>query len=245
MRNLPSQIDLFYNVDLARQLVQGQRHSTSGSDVEKQTMAVSDQQPFLAPIKSDKHREIVDEALEIVEYYGSVFCFEEDSTTDPFQQSSSTLGTFMGPQDYKGTKPVQKCISFAAYDEVIEIPHINDFSDDEIKNTWMSHQECQSMRKEYTELVNRMDEAPITDQKIFSFCTRGLESHTDLYRTRRKAYRRVMYDAMARVLSTHENNTGGDCLDAALLAEISKVCSASSVEAAKANAAWDQMQAIL
>jgi hypothetical protein len=243
MRNLPGQIDLFYNVDLARQLVQGQRHSTSGSDVKKQTMAVPHQQPFVAPINFDELHDAVDEALEIVEYEGSIFCFEEDSTTDPFQQSSSTLDTFMGPQDYNDTKPVEKCISFAAYDEVIEIPHINDFSDDEIKNTWMSHQQCQSMRKEFAELVNRMDEAHSTDQKIFSFCTRGLESHTDLYSTRRKAYRRVMYNAMARVLSRHENNTGGDCLDAAL-AEISKVCSASSVEAAKKIAAWDHMQAL-
>jgi hypothetical protein len=64
-----------------------------------------------------------------------------------------------------------RSVSFALYDEVFEIPHINNLSDDEVDNVWMSSDELKAVRRSCINVVERMN----AGEK--GLCTRGLEQH--------------------------------------------------------------------
>lgn len=242
MKQESSQLDLRYNVYLAPTLAHG-RGTFAGVSTEKPRPAVSHHHRYRVPNKRRRQQDMLPIALNIVEEESSLFCLpEDDSFCDSLyhQQSSSTLDTFLDHLETNDFEPVERCITFAAFDEVIEIPHLKDLSDDEINSVWMTCEEWNAMRTECAELTNIMDDAPSMDNP-FAFYTRGLASHTEVHRARKQMYRDVMYDAMSHVLSSHQNATKGDCLEA-LLAEVSRVCSATAVEDAIAMAAWDELQ---
>lgn len=84
-------------------------------------------------------------------------------------------------------------VTFSSTDELQEIPHINDLSDEEVKDVWMSREELQTIRRQCATIVKFMD----MDSAIrHGVCLRGLEQNTPSYVELQVAIRRQLYDAV-------------------------------------------------
>lgn len=84
-------------------------------------------------------------------------------------------------------------VTFSPTDELQEIPHINDISDEEIKDVWMSADELQTIRRQCATIVKFMD----MDTAIrHGVCLRGLEQNTPSYVAVQTEIRRQLYDAV-------------------------------------------------
>jgi hypothetical protein len=121
--------------------------------------------------------------------------------------STEDVNFDMGPKATK-TAPqrssIKKCLRFDMYDEVFEIPHIDDLSDDEVNATWYSKKEFQAIRRSCLRTVELMeqsgDEYDFRLSKASSkHCTRGLEKHTDLQRDIRKRQQEVCFEAVMAI----------------------------------------------
>jgi len=114
---------------------------------------------------------------------------------------------------------------------VIEIPHINDLSPDEIFDCWMTPEEFRSIRKECLGAVAENDKK-MTDGMLL----RGLDQHTNRYKEARDFISRQVYDAIFRVQEIEQAN-GVDCSE--LMAQLSAKYSAPSAIAAQSAALSD------
>jgi hypothetical protein len=131
--------------------------------------------------------------------------------------------------------PLDRHVHFATYEEVLEIPHINDLSDEEVDGVWMTEDELRSIRRRCLDMVKMMDkDEEKAIQKIS--CTRGLYEHTRQYIEKRNRTRGKVYVAVLSV-QYHHDATGE--YDAELLGEISRKYSAVSVLQAQVVALRD------
>eukprot|EP00980_Cylindrotheca_fusiformis_P014552 scaffold3924_cov109-Cylindrotheca_fusiformis.AAC.1 len=134
------------------------------------------------------------------------------------------------------TVSISKFLTFATYDEVMEIPHVSDMSDQEIQDTWMSPDEVDTMRKECLVSIWQIENNGNNTNDI---CTRGLWFHTELVSAQRREVRNIMYEAMDEII----RHTFPGPEREELLAEISRACSADSVRKSLATAEWDAIEA--
>jgi hypothetical protein len=129
-------------------------------------------------------------------------------------------------------------VRFADYEEVVEIPHVNDMTQEEIDDSYMSDVELRAIQYECKALVRMMDEE---DEDLRDVCVRGLDQHTPEYSRCRKATRQQAYDAVFEVQS-YQAFQGVSAPE--LIAELCQKCSSSSVAEAKMVGISDAMAAV-
>ena len=128
-------------------------------------------------------------------------------------------------KEHRRRKKRRRRIRFAEYDDVMEIPHIDDLPPDEVKDVWIGHEEFQSIRRECVGLVALIDESLKTSKQI-DFCVRGLDQHTPKYIEMREAIQQLMYETVARINQIQQAD-GNDYTE--VLARLCQTCSSSSV----------------
>jgi hypothetical protein len=131
--------------------------------------------------------------------------------------------------------PLDRQVHFAEYDEIVEIPHINDLSDEEVDGVWMTEDELRSIRRRCKDMVKMMEKDEEKARKKIS-CTRGIYEHTKQYIEKRDQIRGKIYEAVIAV-QCHHDATGE--YDEELLGELSRSYSAVSVLQAQVLALGD------
>jgi hypothetical protein len=89
-----------------------------------------------------------------------------------FEKSQGSLASSAASR--KQQKKV-KSVRFDKYDDVVEVPHINDFSEKKIDRLWWSRQEKSEIREACLDLVRRFNAGEVTDKEEM----RGLEKQTN------------------------------------------------------------------
>jgi hypothetical protein len=135
------------------------------------------------------------------------------------------------------TRTHQNAVRFAQFDEVFEIPHINDLSDEELDGVWMSPKELRSIRRG-CKLTILSFEGQTTEWNDIAM--RGLEQHTIEYSRTRKATRQQLYKAVFEIQS-FQTFQGVSVPE--LIAKMSQKCSSSSVVAAHGTGISDAFDA--
>lgn len=93
-------------------------------------------------------------------------------------------------------KPVKReHLEFADYDTVFQIPHINDMSEQEIHDCWMSAEDLRDIRKSCIGTVRSMNKGEPPEGMFL----RGLDQHSDKYRERKDEINNQIYDAVYRI----------------------------------------------
>jgi hypothetical protein len=128
-------------------------------------------------------------------------------------------------------------VNFAPYDQVFEIPHIDDLSDDEVANVWMSPEDGSKIRQECQSIVVMMNNEC---ENLKDVETRGLEQHAMAYTEQCKAIKYLLYEAVNRIQSFQEEK-GVEVSH--LIAELCQKISAVSVTTAQRTATRDSMVA--
>ena len=129
---------------------------------------------------------------------------ETNKTATPAENTSS--------RPIRGSLTRQSSIKFAPLDDVVEIPHINDFTEDEIERTWITSSEKRASRSEWKRIISIMDEAKeitacTTSEELMSICPRGLEAYTPQAALKRQMATRKAQDAVFQ-LQDYEKRTG-------------------------------------
>jgi hypothetical protein len=155
-------------------------------------------------------------------------CHDRSSTT------STSTGPLLG----------QRRLRFAKYDEVFEIPHIDDLSEEEAGSVWMSRGELKEIRKRARETVSLIDDpnfgGALTSRRRGGggLCIRGLDQHTPSYNKKRDAAQNLTYDIVFQLKRFH------DVVDVhGLIAGLCGKCSSPSVAAAIQRAKIDAREA--
>lgn len=147
----------------------------------------------------------------------------------PFPQKSALKK--QGVTGQRNIRPKRR-LRFTAYDEVLEIPHINDLSAEEVEAVWMHPDEFTRIRRECLGAVGDIGEDKVSD----GFLLRGLDQHTNRYKQTRDFIGRQVYDAVLSV-QEFERANGLDCSE--LMAKLSQKYSEPSVIAAQSAALSD------
>jgi hypothetical protein len=116
-------------------------------------------------------------------------------------------------------------VHFAEYDEVWEIPHINNLSDEEVDGVWMTQDELRTIRRRCLAMVKLMEKDEEKARQKMP-CTRGIYEHTKQYTEKRHQTRNKVYEA---VFSAQDHHDATGEYDAELLREISRKYSYVSV----------------
>lgn len=96
----------------------------------------------------------------------------------------------------------QRSVMFSEFVKVVDIPHINDLSNDEIGNIWMSREEMNFVKMECLDTVALMN-AGATLLENNGLCERGLEKHTHGGLERSKLVRYCAYEAVFGMQKFH------------------------------------------
>jgi hypothetical protein len=138
------------------------------------------------------------------------------------------------PQQYQqSSRRSGRRLRFSTYDEVFEIPHINDLSEEEVDGVWMSQNELNSVRRNAKCMVALMDKG---DTLMEGLDVRGLDQNTPSYARRREAILKLVYQAVFRIQS-YQNANGIKVPE--LMAELCQKVTSSSVAAAQKLAMLD------
>jgi hypothetical protein len=149
--------------------------------------------------------------------------YDTITTSDASLSSSFNIDNIAPAELSKET--LDRQVHFAAYDEVFEIPHINDLSDEEFDGVWMTEDELNSIRRRCKALAKMMDEDEERARQKIS-CTRGIYEHSTQYIEKRHQTRDKVYKAVFLVQDHYD--AAGE-YDAELLGEISRKYSYASV----------------
>ncbi len=94
----------------------------------------------------------------------------------------------------------QRTVHFAYHDSILEIPHINDMSDWEINDRYLSSSELEAIRNECKICVRIMD----ANQEQKAICTRGLNEHKFMKTSQMQGIRDDIYDSVFLVQTLQE-----------------------------------------
>lgn len=148
---------------------------------------------------------------------------------------SSSIGT-QNKQLHQEKQRPRNEVRFSDFDDIFEIVHVNDLTDEEYFDSYFTTEELGSIRSECMSIVNRMD---IKDD-LGDMCVRGLDHHTEEYDSWRKQIRNNLREA---VLEAQELLHARGILAPEMLAELSQKFSVELVEAAKVFGMYDAIHA--
>jgi hypothetical protein len=142
----------------------------------------------------------------------------------------------------KKNSRLSSSLQFADYDCVFEIPHINDFPPEVVRDVYMSSEELSAIRKECIGTVKCMNdtEGGSVDHYKEGQFLRGLDQHTLKYTERKKGIDRRVYEAVFRI-QEFERSTGVDASE--IMAKHCAINSEPSVAAAHIAAISDVFSA--
>jgi hypothetical protein len=93
-----------------------------------------------------------------------------------------------------------RAVRFDDYDEVFDIPHINDMSQEEKADAYMSPEQLACIRREALSLIRQLDSEGGGEGAVLADpCTRGLLQHTRAALARTMAGRYQLYDIVYEV----------------------------------------------
>ena len=126
----------------------------------------------------------------------------KDTATTPPKTTQRYRKTIKKTTTTPAPKKIKKNLRFAKYDEVYEIEHINDMSDDEIDSCYMSPEESKAIRLECRNLVEKLNADPygmfLNDQGFEHIpkrsIYRGLEKHCKKVASKTTEIQNEMYD---------------------------------------------------
>eukprot|EP00980_Cylindrotheca_fusiformis_P027052 scaffold18563_cov132-Cylindrotheca_fusiformis.AAC.8 len=129
-------------------------------------------------------------------------------------------------------KQRSRTIQFAPYDDVLEIPHISDLTDEEIDEVYIHPDDFNAMRRECLQLVAVMEKGHPVD-----FCIRGLDQHVPDYLKMRDALRDLLYETVGRIQSMEDDGDDKDYSD--VMGQLCETCSRTAVSNAIARGMAD------
>ena len=101
---------------------------------------------------------------------------------------------------------LRRRVRFSHYDDVFEIRHIDDMSNQEIDDLWLSRECLQDIREECRSIVQSINEGCTADNEDDRFYIRGLDQHTTHAVKCRKALQNIIYEAVGRVQESCKQN---------------------------------------
>ena len=177
------------------------------------------------------HSNLVDFNLDLFEYEDDNSSTSSDLTLIKISQHS--LVSAASKQQTKKAKSV----CFHHYDDIGEIKHVDDFSEEEIDELWWSPQEQCDMRMTCLNLVGRFNAGDVMDREEML----GLEKHTKVVAKPAKRLRRAANAAVFRLQET-EQVASSSAARTSLIAEFYEVSCVNSALKARLSAlklAWD------
>lgn len=138
------------------------------------------------------------------------------------------------------TSQQRRNVHFADHDSVVEIPHINDMTDEEVEGQYMSQNELQAIREQCKVYVRMIDEGLHMRKGKAKFCTRGLDQHIKAYTSQAQEVRDCIYDS---VFSVQSLQATADSDLSELIAKVSRRLSIVSVQQAYTIAEFDARSA--
>lgn len=140
-------------------------------------------------------------------------------------------------QTEKEQKDSKRSVRFSSYDHTVFIPHILDFSPEEIEMCWMDEEDYRSIRSRSLTLIEMMEDEkkyPISaDYMIVNrhlVCVRGLGEKTSQCNRELERVQRKLYKAVFRV---QEELREGGIVDPIALRQASKKYSKKSMKTAR------------
>ncbi|GAX11956.1 hypothetical protein FisN_8Lh048 [Fistulifera solaris] len=154
--------------------------------------------------------------------------FLESSSQSSFEVKGSSKST---------SRKAYKSLAFAQENEVFEIPHINDFTDEDVAATWYDAEEYAEIKADYQCVIFMMESGERIDDDE-EHTTRGLE-----YRTQQGAWSRYenKRDAYNAVLDEQDRHWKKDIDDPEALRRVYVEQVAKCQKAAEQRAAQDEM----
>jgi hypothetical protein len=160
---------------------------------------------------------------------------------DKAKRSRSKVRSRRNPQKPLQTEKEQEdskqSVRFSNYDHTVFIPHILDFSPEEIELCWMDEEDYRSIRSRSLTLIEMMEDEkkyPISaDYMIVNrhlVCVRGLGEKTSQCTRELERVQRKLYKAVFRV---QEELREGGIVDPEALRQASKKYSKKSVKTAR------------
>jgi hypothetical protein len=137
----------------------------------------------------------------------------------------------------------RRSVKFLPDPEVFEIPHVNDFTDEEIDQMYYSRDELDEIQDDVWELVDMLNLGMKHDTDKNNFTKRGLVDLKDKHVRRRRRMRRKAYNIVFRF---QEYKTFGylQCVQASeVMAELCQECTAKSLREARTLGWKDEIAA--
>jgi hypothetical protein len=125
-------------------------------------------------------------------------------------------------------------VQFSEFDAVQRIPHINDFSEAQIRDCYYSKQDIRNIQAECVGIVAHTNIEGIKGGDGFNL--RGLDQHTSEYKQNQSSMSRHLYDTVF-TLQKYQQQTGKDVSDR--MAKLCEKFAAPAVAAAQINAMSD------
>mmetsp|Transcript_3017 Transcript_3017/g.7094 ORF Transcript_3017/g.7094 Transcript_3017/m.7094 type:complete len:169 (+) Transcript_3017:62-568(+) len=131
----------------------------------------------------------------------------------------------------------ERHVRFSPNDRIFEIPHLNDISDDEVDDVWMSPEDFKAIQRECKAIVLMIQHKHSLLKNIE---IRGLEHHTPSEKEETEGLQDLLYDTVDRLM-TFVDDTSMDVSE--LLAEMCMKISACSEAKARQIALQDEENA--
>jgi hypothetical protein len=169
--------------------------------------------------------------------YSTHFDFALDVITEDCNTSTSSDLSFITKSQHSSASAVvskqqkkAQSVCFDQYDEMVEIQHIDDFSQGQVDDTWWSPQEQNDIRMECSHLVGRLNAGEVMDPEEML----GLEKHLKAVTKRMKRVRQSVYEGVFSLQEMEEVTSSAE--RTIMIAEFYKNCSATSALKARLSA---------
>jgi hypothetical protein len=154
------------------------------------------------------------------------FSPQEYYYNDNLQSSFSLLNDddMVTKEPLQAQQQERRNVRFATCDEVFEIPHINELSQEETDAVYMSHEEGRAIRRRCSRLCKALANG-VKEAQIVGECVRGLEARLPQYAQhaqRSYAIRQQLYNTIYES-QCFEDKTGLDMSD--MIADTCQKCS--------------------
>lgn len=136
------------------------------------------------------------------------------------------------------SKTLKKSVQFSPQNDIVEIPHINELSDEEIDAVWMRSEEFSAIRNECRRIIMAVEKG--CNEALIGVELRGLDRHMLSQRKQKDAVRGILYRTVEK-LQCFEDETGADVSD--MLAEMCEKISSRAKEMAHKMALGDEVEA--
>jgi hypothetical protein len=139
------------------------------------------------------------------------------------------------------SKPKRRSVCFEGNDTVLEIPHLSDMDEQQIRDVWWSVEECLSLKVNCRNTVRQMNQLGLAFVENDESCSRGLENFTKARLSIRKARRAA---AVRVVLEEQELQFDEGSYDHSYIADVYRDISVLSQREAQSRGFDDQEQSL-